>query len=325
MFSTSLIALAAASLVSAATPPGFQPAGQGALIISYGGIAAMNGVNLPKECTYLRDPKPRQMLTSTATAKVPLIATEQPLQGTYAILMIDMDIPTNAPPQTSTLLHWAQTGFTSAQTPMVLNSTAGPKTVYVMQNLAQQPPLAEYIGPNPPARAPLAHRYAFVAVDHTQITQQGLGALSQAASERRGFDAVRALAAAGLQMNAAVAGDYFIVRNTGPIRDGSGNGSGNGTVGGGQQQQQPPPPASPAQPGGGLGQGQPVPGQPGLGQQQPVPGQPGLGQQQPVQGGGGTQNGNRPAAGSATYGPPGRVGVMGLSLAVVAVVFMGLA
>lgn len=313
MFSTSLIALAAASLVSAATPPGFQPAGQGALIISYGGIAAMNGVNLPKECTYLRDPKPRQMLTSTATAKVPLIATEQPLQGTYAILMIDMDIPTNAPPQTSTLLHWAQTGFTSAQTPMVLNSTAGPKTVYVMQNLAQQPPLAEYIGPNPPARAPLAHRYAFVAVDHTQITQQGLGALSQAASERRGFDAVRALAAAGLQMNAAVAGDYFIVRNTGPIRDGSGNGSGNGTVGGGRQQQQPPPPASPAQPGGGLGQGQ------------PVPGQPGLGQQQPVQGGGGTQNGNRPAAGSATYGPPGRVGVMGLSLAVVAVVFMGLA
>ncbi|RXG49130.1 hypothetical protein VDGE_08416 [Verticillium dahliae] len=297
MFSTSLIALAAAALVSAATPPGFQPAGQGALIVSYGGIAAMNGVNLPKE----------------STAKVPLIATEQPLQGTYAILMIDMDIPTNAPPQTSTLLHWAQTGFTSAQTPMVLNSTAGPKTVYVMQNLAQQPPLAEYIGPNPPARAPLAHRYAFVAVDHTQITQQGLGALSQAASERRGFDAVRALAAAGLQMNAAVAGDYFIVRNTGPIRDGSGNGSGNGTVGGGQQQQQPPPPASPAQPGGGLGQGQ------------PVPGQPGLGQQQPVQGGGGTQNGNRPAAGSATYGPPGRVGVMGLSLAVVAVVFMGLA
>ncbi|KAL9942268.1 hypothetical protein ACHAQF_004905 [Verticillium nonalfalfae] len=289
MISPSLIALAAASLVSAATPPGFQPAGQGALIISYGGIAAMNGVNLPKE----------------STAKVPLIATEQPLQGTYAIMMIDMDIPTNAPPQTSTLLHWAQTGFTSSPTPMVLNSTAGPKTVYVMQNLAQQPPLAEYIGPNPPARAPLAHRYAFVAVDHTQITQQGLSALSQATSERLGFDAVQALTAAGLQMN-AVAGDYFIVRNTGPIRDGSGN----GTVGGGQQQQQP---APPAQPGGGLGQGQ------------PVPGQPGLGQQQPVQGGGGTQNGNRPVAGSATYGPPGRMGVMGLSLAVVAVVFMGLA
>ncbi|RNJ53380.1 hypothetical protein D7B24_001947 [Verticillium nonalfalfae] len=306
MISPSLIALAAASLVSAATPPGFQPAGQGALIISYGGIAAMNGVNLPKECAYLRHPdKTRPMLTSAATAKVPLIATEQPLQGTYAIMMIDMDIPTNAPPQTSTLLHWAQTGFTSSPTPMVLNSTAGPKTVYVMQNLAQQPPLAEYIGPNPPARAPLAHRYAFVAVDHTQITQQGLSALSQATSERLGFDAVQALTAAGLQMN-AVAGDYFIVRNTGPIRDGSGN----GTVGGGQQQQQP---APPAQPGGGLGQGQ------------PVPGQPGLGQQQPVQGGGGTQNGNRPVAGSATYGPPGRMGVMGLSLAVVAVVFMGLA
>ncbi|CRK46958.1 hypothetical protein BN1723_001233 [Verticillium longisporum] len=98
-----------------------------------------------------------------------------------------------------------------------------------------------------------------------------------------------------------------------PGYDSLGNGSGNGTVGGGQQQQPPPPPASPAQPGGGLGQGQ------------PVPGQPGLGQQQPVQGGGGTQNGNRPAAGSATYGPPGRMGVMGLSLAVVAVVFMGLA
>ncbi|EEY14022.1 conserved hypothetical protein [Verticillium alfalfae VaMs.102] len=234
MISTSLIALAAASLVSAATPPGFQPAGQGALIISYGGIAAMNGAICQKECAYLRHSDENSTdANKQQRPKCRSIATEQSAPGhvrhhddrqwTY-----DERASADNP-----LLHLAQTGFHSSPTPMVLNSTAGPKTVYVMQNLAQQPPLAEYIGPNPPARAPLAHRYAFVAVDHTQITQQGLSALSQATSERRGFDAVQALTAAGLQMN-AVAGDYFIVRNTGPIRDGSGN----GTVGGGQQQQQ---------------------------------------------------------------------------------------
>jgi phosphatidylethanolamine-binding protein len=53
MLGSSLVALAAsAALVAAATPAGFQPAAQNPLIISYGGIAAMDGVNLPKQCKY---------------------------------------------------------------------------------------------------------------------------------------------------------------------------------------------------------------------------------------------------------------------------------
>ncbi|KAH6686265.1 phosphatidylethanolamine-binding protein [Plectosphaerella plurivora] len=322
MLGSSLVLLAtSAALVAAATPAGFQPAAQNPLIISYGGIAAMNGVNLPKQ----------------STAKVPTIATEQPLQGKYAIFMIDMDIPTNAPPQTSTLLHWAQAGLTSNPVPTILNTTMGTKQVHVMQNLAATPAMADYFGPNPPALMPLQHRYAFVAVDHSTISRDGLGQLTLASQQRRGFDATRTLTAAGLGPQNVVAGNFYMVSNTGPIRDGSGAGL----------------PGQPGQPNGGIS---PAPGMggttpaPGNGGTIPTPGggtggtipTPGeqvggggqVGGTPGLVGGGGTTPGTplgatqpaqpgRAVSSAMTVVPSGRVGVACICLAAVAV-FMGL-
>lgn len=52
MHSTSFtLALAGvASLASAATPPNFQPASNGELIIAFGNTLATQGVDLPKAC-----------------------------------------------------------------------------------------------------------------------------------------------------------------------------------------------------------------------------------------------------------------------------------
>ncbi|KAH9241499.1 hypothetical protein K456DRAFT_29929 [Colletotrichum gloeosporioides 23] len=261
MLSKAIAVLAAATLTSAATPMGFMPASNTPLIVSFQGISAVDGVNLPRD----------------SSQNVPTIATEQKLQGQYAVMMVDIDVPTNQPPKTGTLLHWMQTGFTSADTPTILNTTAGTKTVFVMQNKMNAAALAPYFGPNPPAREPLSHRYTFVAVDHTQISQQGLMALSGAAQNRRDFNPMNALMAAGLQ-DKVVAGNFFRVTNAGPVGAGTGmgtgpsrgNGTGSGTMPGNMPMPMPggggaapppsmPPPTTPTTPGANPGMA-PMPG-----------------------------------------------------------------
>jgi hypothetical protein len=48
MHSKSFIAAALASIVSAATPPGFQPTSDGELTVTFGNTLATAGTNLPK-------------------------------------------------------------------------------------------------------------------------------------------------------------------------------------------------------------------------------------------------------------------------------------
>lgn len=171
-----------------------------------------------------------------ATQVQPTIGTTEQLTGTYAVVMVDLDIPAGLPNdnaqngttpqngtdsqnQPNTLLHWLQTGLTSSSEAMDINGTQ----VFLLQNADQAEPLSEYIGPNPPALEPLSHRYTFVLVDHSDIQPEGLDALSASTQERRGFDAESVLAEAGLQEN-VVAGNFFNVTN--------GEAAANGTVNG---------------------------------------------------------------------------------------------
>ncbi|KAF6841637.1 hypothetical protein CPLU01_00309 [Colletotrichum plurivorum] len=302
MFSKAIAVLAAATLTSAATPQGFMPSSNTPLIVSYGGISALDGVNLPRD----------------SSQNVPTIATEQKLQGQYLVMMVDIDVPTNMPPKTGTLLHWMQTGFTSADTPTILNTTAGTKNVFLMQNKMNAAALAPYFGPNPPAREPLSHRYTFVAVDHTQISQQGLMALSGAAQNRRDFNPMNALMAAGLQ-DKVVAGNFFRVTNAGPVGAGQGMGGGGGSRGnstgnggGGMPGMMnpppaappPPPPGTPTTPGMNPGM-PPMPGMsmpPSMAPGMPMPGMPGMpaGSSPPV---GGAQPTNPMRAGGSALVP----------------------
>ncbi|CCF38646.1 hypothetical protein CH063_01951 [Colletotrichum higginsianum] len=289
MLSKAIAVLAAATLTSAATPMGFMPASNTPLIVSYGGISALDGVNLPKDSSQV----------------MPTIATEQQLKGQYAVIMVDIDVPTNQPPKTGTLLHWLQTGLMSADTPVTLNTTAGPKRVFIMQNRMNAAALAPYLGPNPPAREPLSHRYTFVAVDHTTITQQGLMALSGAAQNRRDFNVMNGLMAAGLQ-DKVVAGNFFRVTNAGPVGAGQGlpgGGSRGNSTGGAPMQPMPTMPSgTPTTPGTGGG----MPNMPGMttapGMTMPMPSAPAQ-----------TPGASAPPPGGAQPSAPARASAFGLS------------
>lgn len=183
------------------------------------------------------------MLTKNAAVQTqPMLATQQPMTGEYAVIMIDLDIPTDNPPETSTLLHWMQTGLSSASTPMQLNMSSGSTQAFLLQNTTNTPPLAPYLGPSPPPKIPLSHRYTQILVNHTGITSDGLQALMTAAANRSGFDALEVLTNAGLS-NDVVAGNFYNVTNSGAVNgtsssssiggsssDSSGSASASGTV-----------------------------------------------------------------------------------------------
>lgn len=153
--------------------------------------------------------------------------------------MIDLDIPTNNPPQTNTLLHWMQTDLTPATAATALNATAGNANVFALQT-GQTAAFATYLQPNPPARVPLSHRYTQILVDTTGVQQTALDSLKSAAQNRQGFKAQEVLTAAGLQSK-VVAGNFYNVTNAGPAAAASnssssgGSGSGSGSSSGGGQ------------------------------------------------------------------------------------------
>ncbi|KAG8159211.1 hypothetical protein KVR01_010872 [Diaporthe batatas] len=219
MLCKSLTALAAASLASAATPSGFEPASTTELIVTYNGVQAQSG----------------SVVARDGTASEPKLATTQRLNGTsYAVLMIDLDIPTNNPPQTNTLLHWMQTDLTPATAATALNTSAGNANAFALQT-GQTTAFATYLQPNPPARVPLSHRYTQILVDTTGVQQTALDSLKSAAQNRQGFKAQEVLTAAGLQ-NKVVAGNFYNVTNAGPAANSnssSSGGSGSGSSSGG--------------------------------------------------------------------------------------------
>jgi phosphatidylethanolamine-binding protein len=158
-----------------------------------------------------------------------MLGTLTQLTGkSYAVIMVDMDIPTNNPPATNTLLHWMQTGFTPATTSTTLNTTNGVQQVFLL-NQGNTAALASYLGPSPPARLPLSHRYTQILVDTSSITAQQTSTLQSAAQSRQGFNANTVLTSANL-VDKVVAGNSFNVTNPGPAQNSvAGTGTGNET------------------------------------------------------------------------------------------------
>ncbi|KAI1347935.1 PEBP-like protein [Xylaria sp. FL0043] len=227
MLSKSLVALAASvSGALAATPAGFEPGSETSLVVTFGNVAALDGVEVARE------------ITQTA----PALATQSQLDGTsFAVLMIDIDIPTNNPPQTSTLLHWMQTGLTQSLSASSLNTTTGSITAFVLSVPQDEAAFAPYLGPAPPARIPLSHRYTQILVDTSDASDEALSTLQTAASNRSAFSAETVLTSAGLA-DKVVAGNFFNVTNPGPVSDSTTNsstGSGNGTSSGSSPSQSP--------------------------------------------------------------------------------------
>ncbi|OTB05197.1 hypothetical protein M426DRAFT_320005 [Hypoxylon sp. CI-4A] len=222
MLYKSTLILAAASATLGATPPGFEPGSEDSLIVSFGvGASAADG----------------NVLEKAATQTQPSIGTESKLDGTsFAVLMIDLDIPTDSPPATNTLLHWLQTGLTQSTTPIPIDSPTGSANgsvnAYLFENTTAA--FAEYFGPSPPARIPLSHRYTQILVDTTDATDDDLSVLQTAAASRQGFSALEILTQAGLA-DKVLAGNFFNVTNPGPVEasTSSNASSGSGSSSGG--------------------------------------------------------------------------------------------
>ncbi|KJR81221.1 uncharacterized protein SPSK_01214 [Sporothrix schenckii 1099-18] len=250
MVSSVALLAAAISVVSASTPPGFQPAVNADLVVDFGNTL-ING----------------QVVAKNLVANQPTkVGTTRRVTGnSFAVIMIDLDIPTNTPGQTSTLLHWMQTGLAlSPQASRVVGSTNvgadasannngggasgnAIQTAFLLRNATGQAPAAPYISPNPPARLPLSHTYAQFLVDTSGLSAQStaMQTLMKAAQTRQGFNLQQVLQQAGLT-NKLVAANFFNVTNPGPVQaasgngtengNGSGNGSGNSNGNGEQQQ-----------------------------------------------------------------------------------------
>ncbi|KAK0101137.1 hypothetical protein ONS95_012881 [Cadophora gregata] len=192
MLSKSLLAVAFAGAATAVTPPGFQPASNGELIVAFGNTLALNG----KE------------LTKAETAQVPTIGTTQRLMGTYAVMMVDPDIP----PQivggpTGELLHWMQQGLTSATTATMI----GGMMVFVLSSASNETAFAPYFGPSPPNKVPNTHRYTQLLLDTSGSNNSlVISQLRQAAATRLNFNAVNVVRAAGVPI---LAGNSFNVSN----------------------------------------------------------------------------------------------------------------
>ncbi|KAK1703237.1 hypothetical protein CaCOL14_012412 [Colletotrichum acutatum] len=194
---TFVVLLSSALVAWAKTPEGFEPASNVDLIVAYGETSGLNGVDLAKS------------LTQTE----PTVGTTEPLTGkSYAIIMVDIDIPTASPPTTGTFLHWAQADLTPAAQTTTVKLNDGERVIHTLTTTSNA--IADYKGPAPPARVPLSHRYIELLVDTSDITADGTAAL-QTLSTRGGVDVNAVLTTAGLA-NKVVAGNFFTVTNPGP-------------------------------------------------------------------------------------------------------------
>lgn len=113
------------------------------------------------------------------------------------VVMVDIDLPGGG-----TLLHWLQTGMTVQAVP------GTPPLSMVVQGNAS----AAYLQPNPPAKAPLTHRYVQLLLDTTGATNAN-DALVQAGTTRQGFNTQQVLSGAGLTAERIVGGNFFTVTN----------------------------------------------------------------------------------------------------------------
>ncbi|KAL8418309.1 hypothetical protein RB594_001788 [Gaeumannomyces avenae] len=198
--------VATASCALALTPQGFSPEAAAPLTVIYSLSisAASDGT-----------------LSQAATAKQPRLATDKALTGrSYAVIMVDMDVPTENPPQTTTLLHWMQTDLTPSPSETILNTTLGRTPVFLLENRRNVIAAAPYIGPSPPARVPLSHRYTEILVDISNASMAQITKLSQAALKRENFDTKAVLESVGITKSQIIAGNFFNVTNPGPAQSG---------------------------------------------------------------------------------------------------------
>lgn len=153
------------------------------------------------------------------TQSAPKVGTAERLTGTYAIMMVDPDIPPRTEGgATSELLHWMQTDLVSAN----MTTTIGGMKVFELTNPSNVAAVASYIGPSPPNKSPQSHRYTQLLLrtdTNTSVSQS----LARFGMTRANFSAANVVKSVGLNV---LAGNSFNVTASSST---TGIGSGNST------------------------------------------------------------------------------------------------
>ncbi|KAL3417983.1 hypothetical protein PVAG01_10993 [Phlyctema vagabunda] len=188
MFTSKLLAVATLLCTALAqTPAGFAPTTNKKLGLTAGGIEVSPGLLIPR----------------AQTASPPTIsAPSNSNASTYALFMIDIDLPINN--TRVTLLHWFQ--------PDLVVDSAG---TLVPSNTNASGPGAAYLQPNPPA-GDIAHRYTFVLYEQpsTFSVPAAFAAINPPANvPARGGFSVAAFAAAA-DLGEPISGNFWTVQNT---------------------------------------------------------------------------------------------------------------
>ncbi|KAF2839979.1 PEBP-like protein [Patellaria atrata CBS 101060] len=189
---SSLLALAFASVGLAETPPGFVHQVPGRLDVIYG--------------TNVVDP-PGERFTKQQTATMPTYGTSDvPLNGTYLIMMIDIDLPANfgglPAGQRGIVLHglFRDVKYNGRQ------SSTG--SYILAPGTGTQP--SSYFGPSPPAENP-PHPHNYIELLFDQPANFAVPASEQqVVNARLPFNYTRFVAAAALQP--PIRANYFTVQ-----------------------------------------------------------------------------------------------------------------
>ncbi|KAF5871056.1 putative phosphatidylethanolamine-binding protein pebp protein [Botrytis fragariae] len=175
-----VLTLALAGGASAFTPPGFEPSSTNDLTVAYGSKLATNGI---------------QMLRAD-TASAPVLGTTIKMSGTYAVMMVDPDIPpATTGGDTSQFLHWMQADLTSSN----ITTTIGGQKIYELINVKNTSAFATYLQPNPPNIAPTTHRYTQLLFNTTDMNMS-LVSLQMAGKTRGSFNAANVVKSANLKV-----------------------------------------------------------------------------------------------------------------------------
>ncbi|THV44683.1 hypothetical protein BGAL_0595g00030 [Botrytis galanthina] len=174
----SVLTVALAGGASAFTPSGFEPSSTNDLTVAYGSKLATNGI---------------QMLRAD-TASAPILGTTTKMSGTYAVMMVDPDIPpATTGGDTSQFLHWMQADLTSSNT----TTNIGGQKIYELINVKNTSAFATYLQPNPPDIAPTTHRYTQLLFNTTGMNMS-LASLQMAGKTRGNFNAANVVKSAKL-------------------------------------------------------------------------------------------------------------------------------
>jgi len=217
MLSVFVLAVGLSGAVKAFTPAGFQPASAANLTVAFGNTLAVNGVDLPKAGTQLVFTRVNIPNIFPDTQTAPTIGTAERLTGTYAIMMVDPDIPPNtAGGPTTELLHWMQGGLVSANS----SSKVAGVTVFELVNPSNTTAFASYIGPSPPNKSSTSHRYTQLLM-RTDGNSSALTTLAKFGMTRSNFSAVNVVKSSGLTVLSR--NSFNVTANSGTTGIGSGN------------------------------------------------------------------------------------------------------